>query len=187
MEEANGFSWRIRYRETQKYEESKINWKDSEFKWVKDICLPIQRGDISKQFLFKLIKYGNFQSVEEVGSSRKNLISINDVRIQVKASLLWGKGGRSSAYKFQQIRDDDYKILICFGLSPHSAHCWVIEKSSIIDSDGNWLEGRIGKQHSKDSRWLGINPDSVPIWLKPLGGDLDKALEVLKETMRKDL
>ena len=36
-------------------------------------------------------------------------------------------------YKFQQLRDQNYEFAICLGISPFSAHCWVLPKAEIMD------------------------------------------------------
>ncbi len=49
-------------------------------------------------------------------------------RVEIKFSTLWKAG----IYKFQQIRDQDYEFLICLGVSPFDAHCWIIPKDALL-------------------------------------------------------
>ncbi len=172
----------IRIKELKENEDRKIAWRDSDLRWIKDISSPKQLSKILRSFLLKMIVKGNFQSIEEKTQSRKHIILINDINFQIKTSTIW-QGEKKRHYKFQQIRKNNYEILICFGLSPYEAHCWVIKKDCIIDDDKEWIDDRTIGQHGKNSRWLIIDPDAVADWLQPLGGDLHEALAVLKEAI----
>jgi len=35
--------------------------------------------------------------------------------------------------RFQQIREQNYNLVICLGLSPFDAHCWVIPKAQVLE------------------------------------------------------
>lgn len=85
--------------------------------------------------------------------------------------MLWKQG----VYQFQQIKQNGPDFIICFGISPHEAHCWVIPKSIAI---------KFGKQQHKAANgaeyWLTINPNAIPDWAIEYGGSMDKAIIILK-------
>jgi hypothetical protein len=99
---------------------------------------------------------------------------INGHRVEIKFSTLWQSGG----YKFQQIRDQNYAHLICLGISPFDAHCWVIPKPVLVEH----VIGHMG-QHTgatgQDTAWLGFFVDRPFPWMTAYGGTLEQAWRVL--------
>jgi hypothetical protein len=62
-------------------------------------------------------------------------------RVEVKFSTLW----KNPPYKFQQLRDQNYDLAICLGVSPFNAHCWAISKATILHE---WkTTGNVVPQH----------------------------------------
>lgn len=105
-------------------------------------------------------------------------MKIQGHRVEVKSSTLWENG----FYKFQQIRDQDYAFLICLGLSPHSAQCWIIPKKVLYDHVIDHTPQHGGKKHGKkgkDTYWFTVYPDKPENWLEPYGGTLANASRVL--------
>ena len=102
---------------------------------------------------------------------------VNGRRIKVKSSTLW----EGETYRFQQIKDQRYDVMVCFGLSPGWAHCWVLSKALLVDE----VIGRGHGQHTgagaMETAWLPVYPDSPQSWLQPQTGDLDEALDTLRE------
>lgn len=110
-------------------------------------------------------------------------------RVEVKFSTCWEEDG---CYKFQQIRDQDYAFLICLGLSPTSAHCWIIPKAVVFSKDvlfvyvtpqhGGKKEGKYtyDDKDKYDTYWFRVDPDEPDQWLAPYGGTLATASQVLK-------
>lgn len=99
--------------------------------------------------------------------------------MEIKFSTLW----RTGVYKFQQLRNQDYRIVICLGISPFGAHCWAIPKDEIFQ---RWKSGAEGlcSQHGgavgTDTAWLSFRIGSVPQWLVPFGGCLQDAVAKLE-------
>lgn len=87
-------------------------------------------------------------------------------KIEVKLSILW-EGG---SYKFQQIRDQDYDYMLCFGISPFDVHDWLIPKKLLRD-DKPGLGGQHGGKNSKETKALQSMVDKPPTWLEPYGDD----------------
>ena len=95
-------------------------------------------------------------------------------RVEIKFSTLWKNG----VYNFQQIRDQDYEFLLCLGLSPLDARCWVIPKKALYD----YVIGHT-PQHTgaggTDTFWLLFPASDPPIWLESYGGKLSQAFQIL--------
>ena len=106
---------------------------------------------------------------------------INGIRAAVKSSTLW----EGRFYKFQQLRNQDFSVVICLGISPFDAHCWVIPMSFIVE---NWgVPELFPIQHrgreGRDTAWLTVYPENVQPSLVPFGGTLTEAAEVLSEPL----
>jgi hypothetical protein len=101
---------------------------------------------------------------------------INGHRVEVKFSTLWESG----VYKFQQIRDQDYDLLLCLGVAPWDAGCWVIPKAVLFDH----VIGHTG-QHTgaagTDTAWLSFPAATPRAWMRPFGGTLAEAWRVFQE------
>lgn len=152
-------------------------WKDSSFNWI--VRQPsATKGKLGK----KLVDQWCVLKGLEIGRSPDSEADmlINGHRIEVKFSTLWETG----IYKFQQIRDQNYEYCICLGISPSTAHCWVISKLLLY----KYVIGHMG-QHTgatgQDTSWFTVNPANPPNWLDGCGGTLNDAYLVLKSLNRK--
>ena len=92
---------------------------------------------------------------------------IGGKRTEIKVAML----SKTGTYVFNQIRDQNYEILLCMGLSPHNAYLWVIPKHKAMLF---WERGHIKNQHAggTDTGMLTVGPNDVPIWLQRYGGTL---------------
>lgn len=83
-------------------------------------------------------------------------------------------------YKFQQIRDQNYDMIVCLGVSPFDAHCWAMTKDEVMGRcgrpDGEGLPHQHGGQAGTDTCWLTVDPAAAHAWLKPHGGSLGDGL-----------
>ncbi len=139
-------------------------WNDSPFEWILNLS-PRQKGMIGRQIVIGWCKAKGF-SVEKPKDSGE-LLNINGHKVAIKFSTLW----KNKIYKFQQIRKEEYEYILCFGLSPIEAHCWIVERDYAIDN--------ATPQH-KSEYWIGFKPSTPPAWIKNCGGSLGQAYEVLK-------
>ena len=96
-------------------------------------------------------------------------------RVEIKFSTPWSPGW---FYKFQQIRDQNYEYVVCLGVEPFSAQCWVIPKS-VLEEYVIGKMGQHGGQGARDTDWLTVYPTHPPDWLGAYGGTLAQAFEVL--------
>lgn len=152
-------------------------WEKSPFAWLRKLQSRT-RGKAFEELVSDWCKSHNF-CVCKSPDSEADLV-IDGVRVEVKGSTLW----KSGIYKFQQIRDQDYDILICLGISPSDVHIWVIPKEIVMTW---WKENKIRSQHGgrsgNDTAWLHVNPGQIHEWLQPFGGTLSEGLESLRENL----
>lgn len=139
-------------------------WNNSPFEWILHLS-PRQKGMIGRQLVAAWCKTKGF-SIDKPKDSGEWL-NINGYKVAIKFSTLWENG----IYKFQQIRKEEYDYILCFGLSPIDAHCWIVERDYAIDN--------ATPQH-KSEYWISFKPSAPPIWIKDCGGTLEQAYRVLK-------
>ena len=154
------------------FEERSKAWADSPFQWLQTVPSGT-KGKAGKEMVEKLFRQQGISVVKSPGSGSDLLVA--GKRVGIKFSTLWKNGG----YKFQQVRDQDYEILVCLGLSPHNAHAWIAKKSEIV-----W--GDIRNQHrgvrGRDTWWIQFEPPHCPHgWMHPTNGDLSRFLQILPE------
>lgn len=158
------------------YSDDNDEWSGSPFAWIK--TRPSRQvGAIGEKLIAGWLATRGF-NVNRSGDTDADRI-IENKRIEIKFSTLWQNGG----YKFQQIRDQNYDLLICLGVSPFNAHCWVIPKPDVMRL---WtIEKKITGQHTgasgSDTAWLGFQVQSPPEWLSAYGGILSNAVSILSD------
>jgi len=147
-------------------------WAGSPFAWIR--TLPSrQRGKIGEQLVAGWCAAKGFD-VTASGDSEADRV-IAGWRVEVKFSTLWASG----VYKFQQIRDQNYDYVICLGLSPFDARCWVISKSLLRDHVIGHTPQHTGARGT-DTFWLSFRASEAPAWLSDCGGILAEVYEVLR-------
>lgn len=152
------------------YKNYDSEWKGSPFSWIRSHSSS-RRGKIGRHLVSNWLEARGF-TVEPSGKHAAIFI-VNDVLVQIKFSMLWKAGN----YKFQQIKDQDYQLLMCLGVSPFEAHAWVFTKEFLFENWGE-LEG-FKPQHSNDTAWIDVNPASPHEWIEEHGGALRTAFSVL--------
>lgn len=157
------------------YPDDDDRWQESPFAWIKKRPSR-QVGAIGERLVEKFFAAQGFDVGRSPDSDADRIIS--GIRVEIKFSTLW----KNDRYKFQQIRDQNYAVLVCLGVGPFSAHCWTLRKSDVMD---NWgVDGRLPHQHGgrlgQDTAWLSVDPANVPAWLHPYGGSLADATRILK-------
>ena len=152
--------------------ESNIDqWAGSQFEWI--ISLPsATKGRFGKRLVESWCA-SKGHTINPSGDSEADYI-INGRRVVIKFSTLW----KSEIYKFQQVRDQNYEFLICLGVSPFQAHCWVISKRILIDHVIGHTPQHLGSQGT-DTFWISVTPNDPDDWLLECGGSLRLANEIL--------
>lgn len=157
----------------QDLEEQSDLWKNSPFEWI--LQLPARKKGMLARKLISSWLAANGIPCETSGDTSETLI-IKDHRFALKFSTIWGTG----VYKFQQIRATGYEYVICLGISPFDAHCWVFDKKYAIENGTKQhLAGR-GAEY-----WITIDPKNPKEWAKEHGGNLSQALRLLRKMIKK--
>jgi len=149
-------------------EEMSDLWKNSPFEWV--IQLPprskskLARSLITSWFASKGILAERTKTTNEV-------LILNGISYAIKFSMLW----RSGVYQFQQIKLEGPEYILCFGISPNEAHCWVFERDYAIKHGKQQHTGTKGAEY-----WLEINTNNIPEWAQGHGGTLEEAYHIVK-------
>lgn len=153
-------------------------WLESPFSWV--LKIPSRsKGAYGELFVAELFRASGFDVKRPKSGSDHDRV-INGHRIEIKMSTRWTKNAQ---YKFQQIRDQEYDYLLCLGISPNEAHCWVIPKAEVhLGREG--VSNQHGGKEGKDTMWLNFPASSPPSWLAEFGGTLEAAIDLLSSKGR---
>lgn len=153
-----------------------LSWSQSPFGWIKPEP-PRRKGAIGEKLVAGWCAARDINVLRSPDAEADRVLE--GFRTEIKFSLLWGDG---KLYRFQQIRDQDYQLLVCLGVSPFTAHAWVFEKEFVVSNIG--LVAGLSPQHGgaegRDTAWLRVSPANVHPWMKPYGGDLSAALRRLR-------
>lgn len=151
-------------------------WAGSPFAWIK--TRPSRQiGVIGEKLVAGWLATKGFDVTRSPDSQADRII--NGQRAEVMFSTLW----KGVFYKFQQLRDQNYKFAVCHGISPFDAHCWVHPKTTIMEqwsAGGGGLESQHGGQAGSDTAWLSVVPSQVPKWLGACGGRLADAAKCIE-------
>ena len=147
-------------------------WKNSPFEWV--LQLPARKkGKLGRKLVASWCASQGLYP-ERGGDSSESLV-FNGVRFAIKFSTLWTNG----IYRFQQIKSNGYDYVICLGISPFEAHCWIFKKDYAIEHGKPQHKGANGAEY-----WISINPKEIPDWVENYGGSLGQAIQILKSIKR---
>jgi hypothetical protein len=164
------------------YAAADLAWKGSPFAWIRQRPSR-QRGKIGEMLVAGWCAAKGLDVTKAPDSECDRIVE--GVRTEIKFSTPWESGGRKSGgYRFQQFRDQDYKIAICLGVSPFDAHCWIIPKR-ILKKHVIGHTGQHGGSEAKDTAWLHVDPSNPHPWLSECGGRLSKAFGALKRLTKK--
>lgn len=154
------------------YTSDEDEWLGSPFGWIKQ--KPSRTvGKIFEQLVSGWCAAKEFDVTAPPNSDSDRVIG--GLRAEIKGSTLWKGGG----FKFQQIRDQAYDIVICLGILPFDAQCWVIPKD-ILMRHPEGVVSQHGGQSGTDTSWLGFDAGDPPLWLRQWGGRLSEAHQVLR-------
>jgi hypothetical protein len=154
------------------FDEHYVAWNTSPFRWILNIP-SASKGKLGKRLIAQWCALKGL-AVNSSPDSDADLL-INGHRVEIKFSTLW----KTHIYKFQQIRNQNYELMVCLGISPNTAHCWVIPKDVLLINVIGHM-GQHGGRKARDTDWLGFKPNTPPKWLLPFGGTMEEAFLQLR-------
>lgn len=150
-----------------------LSWNGSPFNWIR-VRASKSKGAIGEKLVAGYFACKGFDVTRSPDSQADRIIAGR--RAEIKMSTLWKNG----SYKFQQLRNQNYKFAVCLGIGPFDAHCWILPKEVIFK---RWRTGEISSQHGgaagNDTAWLSVSPGEVPEWLHEWGGRLSDAVRLV--------
>lgn len=147
-------------------------WAGSPFEWM--MRLPSRsRGRAGELIVESWLEGLGFDVRLPVNTGHDRLVSLR--KVEIKFSTLWASGD----YVFQQLRDQDYELILLLGVSPSIAHCWLAPKSVAYGHAVPQHGGAAGR----DTRWLRLPASAPPSWMAEYGGDLENSVSVLAATL----
>lgn len=155
----------------EEYAKENEEWLNSPFEWIKH--KPSRTiGAIGEKIIASWLAMHDFEIRRSPDSEADRIVE--NKRVEIKFSTLWKNG----YYVFQQIRDQNYDLIVLFGVSPHDAHCWVIPKQEIV---ALWSKHAITGQHTgaeaEDTAWIHLLPDNSIEDFSRFGNSLTAALK----------
>lgn len=130
-------------------------WNTAPFLWMFDLS-PKERERVGKGLVAGWCAARNLDVVKSPDSDADRIIE--GARVEIKFSTEWESG----QYVFQQIRDQNYRFLICIGISPFDAQAWIFEKKKIPFSK---LKHQHGGDRGRDTWWISLDPSDPPEWM----------------------
>ena len=144
-------------------------WKHSPFEWLRQLSAR-QKGKFGRVLISSWCENEGLVVKKTKGAGET--LEIKGSKIALKFSTLWTNG----IYKFQQIREDGYDYVLCFGISPFDAHAWVFERKHVLANASKQHKTGKGAEY-----WVSINPQKLPEWTLRSGGSLDDAIQILQK------
>ena len=148
-------------------------WKDSPFEWVLQLAART-KSKLGKHLVKSYLTENGFHVEETKIKSGVGLV-VNNKVVSIKFSTLWISG----LYRFQQIRNSGYDYLLCFGLSPSDAHCYVFKREYVLAHAKEQHKVARGAEH-----WISIDPQNPDPWSKGCGGTIDDAIKIIRTTLK---
>lgn len=145
-------------------------WAGSRYAWIRNLA-PARRGKAGGQLVDRWLRATGVDVAPRLNSEHDRVVAGR--KAEIKLSTLWTGTGE---YTFQQLRDQDYELLILLGVSPEKVHAWVLPKHAALAH----LTADMGARTAgADARWLTFPAARPPAWLAPYGGPLPTALDAL--------
>jgi site-specific DNA-methyltransferase (adenine-specific) len=149
-------------------------WENSPFEWILKLP-PRKKGKLGGDLIASWLASKGL-SIEATKDSSET-ISINGLRFATKFSTLWA----NDIYRFQQVRATGFDYVICLGISPFNAHCWVVERQYAISN--------AKPQHRRGAKvadyWIEVHPKKPEKWIGDCGGTLEQTYRILKTLKKK--
>ncbi len=165
-------------------------WSSSPFGWVRQLPTPAETGSAGACLVSKFLRNSGFSVVSVDGTDAD--VKINNRHVEIKFATLSAR----NTFIFNQLRDQEYHIVLCFGVFPDDAYAWVASKGDInggvfptrkedkvSDKVHSFTPQHGGeKKGNANTCMLTLKkPPSAPPWMRPQNGDLSDMLRELKK------
>lgn len=150
-------------------------WASSAFGWILTRP-PATKGAVAAKLVQRWCESHGIDVTRSPDSDADRLIA--GLRTEVKMSTPWPDG----AFRFQQIRDQNYHQVFCVGLEPSRVSAWLIPKAAAL-ADATPQHGGV---RGTETRWIIADASNPPAWLAPYGGSLGSVLGLLRAQERLD-
>lgn len=150
-------------------------WEIAPFAWLFSY-IPRERERIAKRLFAGWCAARELNVVRSPDSEADRIIE--GKRVEIKLSTLWAVG----RYKFQQIRDQNYDYVVCLGISPSTAHAWILSKHVLLQHViGNKEFSQHRGRRGSDTYWLNVDPQHPLGILSKQSGRLSEVYRVLSQ------
>lgn len=136
-------------------------WAGSPFEWIMRLASR-RRGKAGEVLVEAWLRRLGLDVGRPLSGDHDRVV--NGRKVEIKFSTLWEQGD----YVFQQLRDQDYELVVLLGISPTSAHGWIVPKAEAIEHSVPQHGGARGS----DTRWLRFRAADPPSWMAEFGGEL---------------
>jgi hypothetical protein len=153
-----------------KYNNLRDPYADSKFRILKEMSSKRKGAVFEKIFEEKMIENGH-TLLKNLNSDHDRRFEINgeEVKFEIKGSMLWGEDGDS--FRWQQIRtSQDYDIMLFMAIYPEEIKFFYATKDEVKevvevqDENGDWIYNQHGgKKVNSGTFFLHGMPEDFPI------------------------
>lgn len=144
-------------------------WVDSPYKWLRELQSRT-RGKAGEQIIASWLTTEGLTVARASSSNSDRCIELNEV--EIKLSTQWESG----EFRFQQIRNQNYRYVILLGVMPQELRVWILPKKVALKYSTPQHTGKEGAE----TRWLSFPADKPPKWLARYGGQVTNGLAAVK-------
>lgn len=148
-------------------------WSTSPYKWLRELQSRT-RGKAGEQIIAGWLTSEGF-TVGKASSSNSDR-SVELTQVEIKLSTQWDSG----EFRFQQIRDQDYRFVILLGVMPQELKVWILPKKVALKHSTPQHTGKGGAE----TRWLAFDATNPPKWMSRYGGNAQDAIAAVRRYLQ---
>jgi hypothetical protein len=155
------------------YKDDLTAWQGSPFLWVRTLSAK-KKGAAMEALVRQWCNIHGFPPGKTPGSESD--CSVGGVLTEIKGSTLWDSGD----LQFNQIRRQNYDMLVLLGISPSVVQMWCPPKRlALLHS-----KPQHGGEAGTDTYFLKFRATSPPTWLREFGGLPSEFRKALKTQVK---
>lgn len=146
-------------------------WKGSKFEKLKKTPSPRARGAMAERLLKQILIKKGCKITKPKSKSSEYDLHVNGLRVEVKMSTLWNSN--ESSFKWQQIRNQEYDLILFMAVYPNELKIWGATKETIRKEvfGKDELRQHAGKNGKQELYWISDQqPWFVEDYMSLLGG-----------------